>query len=290
MARGDLIQRLARRDHQHVHRVQTQATRTPLRRHQCAHLVEPFEQFDVRLQIVDKGTVEHMPADLRQARRSSADHARQLGIGFELSITADTDHQHATGPQVQGRADRRRLAYRAVAEVFAVDLHRREYQRNRRTGQQVFEAQPRRHPDTTVTKPGVDGRAALIEGHRLTAFIAEGRHRHGPQLSMTHGSRDTGEVQLALQQLTQRRTVEQGHRNIAPQAKQAVANEARRLPQHARPVAAVHHMGVKALPDRGQAPHGFAELQRPTGQANGIDRPGRGPNYHRKGIVRGVRQ
>lgn len=110
------------------------------------------------------------------------------------------------------------------------------------------------------------------------------------QLAMAHGRSDAGEVQLALQQLTQRRTVEQGHRNIAPQAKQAVANEARRLTQHAGPVAAVHHMGMKALPDRGQAPYGFAELQRATGQANGIDRPGRGPDYHRKGIVRGVRQ
>ena len=94
-------------------------------------MVDAFEQLQVGFQVVDKGTVEHVPADLRQARRLP-----RLLPGCRPGLTgiaADPNDQHATGAQVQGRADRRRLAQRPVAEILAVDLDRRKDQRNRRT-------------------------------------------------------------------------------------------------------------------------------------------------------------
>ena len=49
--------------------------------------------------------------------------------------------------------------HRAVAEVFAVDPHRREQQRDRRAGQQVPKLQAGGNAQAPMAYPGIDGRA-----------------------------------------------------------------------------------------------------------------------------------
>ncbi|MNE81569.1 hypothetical protein D3C80_1782310 [compost metagenome] len=49
-------------------------------------------------------------------------------------------------------------------------------------------------------------------------------------------------------------------------------------------------MGMKALPDPGQAAHRLAKMQGPARQADRVDGAGRGADDHRKGILRGIRQ
>ncbi|MDT4867630.1 hypothetical protein FQZ97_1025520 [compost metagenome] len=124
----------------------------------------------------------------------------------------------------------------------------------------------------------------------MPRLVTERRHRHRAQLALAHRSGDPGKIQLTLEQLAQRRTVEQRHRHFAAQAQQAVTDKATGLAQHPRPVATVHLMGMKALPDPGQAAHRLAKMQGPARQADRVDGAGRGADDHRKGILRGIRQ
>ena len=141
-----------------------------------------------------------------------------------------------------------------------------------------------------MAEPRVNAAAALVERHRLARLVAESRHRHRTQLPASNRGVNAGKIQLTAEQLAQWRAVQQRHRHITAQPQQAVTDEAPGLTQHARPVTAVHLMGMKALPDRRQTADRLAEMQRPAGQAHGIDGPGRGADDHRKRILRGVRE
>ena len=71
-------------------------------------LIEPFQQFNVAFQAVDKGAVEHMPANLSQTRLRAPCWPVQRTFYFDTArIAADPDHQHPIRAQVQRRADRR---------------------------------------------------------------------------------------------------------------------------------------------------------------------------------------
>ena len=59
------------------------------------------------------------------------------------------------------------------------------------------------------------------------------------------------EIQLTAEQLAQWRAIQQCNWYITAQPQQTVTHKARGLTQHARPIAAVHLMGMKTLPDRG---------------------------------------
>ena len=100
MAGGDLIQRLAGRNHQNIHRLQPQPARMQARRHQAAHMIEALQQLDIAFQAVDKGAVEHMPADLRQARRPCARRPWQFNgrRPAALGIATYAHHQHPCCP------------------------------------------------------------------------------------------------------------------------------------------------------------------------------------------------
>ena len=132
MPRGDFVDRLTRRNHQHFHRRHTQRTSGCAGREQMTELIQTLQQLDIALQTVDKRAVEHVPADLRQRRLLAAVGALQRLLRINAArVAADAHHQHATGTQMQRRADRRRLAHCAVTEIFLADFHRREQQRNR---------------------------------------------------------------------------------------------------------------------------------------------------------------
>lgn len=144
--------------------------------------------------------VEHMAADLRQAR---------LGAGrkpFHLSmratrIAADADHQHAVGAQMQGRTYRGGLTHSPITEVFGLQTYRREQHRYRRTCQQMIDGQPGRPADASVTQPGLDSTFALVERHGLTRFITKGSDRNGPQMTPFDSLVDAAQVQPLGQQI-----------------------------------------------------------------------------------------
>ncbi|MCY1236063.1 hypothetical protein D9M72_487010 [compost metagenome] len=141
-----------------------------------------------------------------------------------------------------------------------------------------------------MTEPGIDGGAALVEGHRLAALVAEGGHGHGTQLAGADGGGDAAEIQLASQQLTQGGVIQQRHRDIAPQSQQAVTEETRTLAEHAGPVAAVDRSTVKALPDTVETADGLAKVQCTAGQTHGIHRAGGGTDDDWKRIAGSIRQ
>ncbi|MNF90911.1 hypothetical protein D3C84_734970 [compost metagenome] len=191
---------------------------------------------------------------------------------------------------MQGRADGRRLAHRAVTEILRADPDRREQQRNRRAGQQVLHRQLRRHTNTPVAQPGINGPAPLIEGDGLAGLITERRHRHRPQLLLGDGLLDARGMELGLEQFAQRRTVDQRHRQLVPQAQQAMNDETPGLGNNAPPVAAHDLMAAHRLPERRQPLDGGLEVHRPARQADRVDRPRRGADDHRERVVRTVRQ
>ena len=230
-----------------------------------------------------------MPADLRQGRLLAGVGALRRGF-IAPWVAAHTDDQYAAGPQVQGRADGRGLPHCAIAEVLFVKFDRSEQQRNRGACQQVLYRQLARYPNAPMTQPGIDGAAALIEGHRLPGLITKGRHRHRLQVLAADSLVDAVQVQTRLQQVTQGGAIEQRHRHLGAQAQQAVDQEATGLAYHPRPIAAQHLMAAKALPERCQPLDSRAEVTGPTGQAHRIDGAGGGADDHRKRIRRPWRQ
>src|SRR5213076_2193127 len=97
-----------------------------------AELVQTLQQLDVTFQAVNERTVEQVPTDLRQGRLLTGVGTLQRLLRIDPArVAADAHYQHATGAQVQGRADRCRLTHRAIAEIFFADFYRCEQQRNR---------------------------------------------------------------------------------------------------------------------------------------------------------------
>ncbi|MNE19904.1 hypothetical protein D3C80_1130030 [compost metagenome] len=144
--------------------------------------------------------------------------------------------------------------------------------------------------DAPVAQPGIDGTAALIEGHRLAGLIAESGHRHGMQVLLFEGMADAAHVQVLVKQMTQRRTVEQGHRYRRSKTEQTVTDEAAGLANHPRPVAAQYLLAAKALPEAGQAPDRIGKVRRTAGQGHRVDGTRGGTDDHRKRIGRTRRQ
>ncbi len=97
MPRRNFINRLARRNHQHLYRRQARRGMT--------ELIQAFQQLDVAFQAVNERAVEHMPADLGQGRFLAGEAALHRRL-IAPWVAADAHHQHAAGAQVQGRADR----------------------------------------------------------------------------------------------------------------------------------------------------------------------------------------
>ncbi|MNG01117.1 hypothetical protein D3C84_840820 [compost metagenome] len=92
-----------------------------------------------------------MPTDLRERRLLSGVGPLQRSFRVDTArVAADAHHQHAAGTQVQGRADRCRLAHRAVTEIFLADFYRGEQQWDGGAGEQVLDGQLRRNADASM--------------------------------------------------------------------------------------------------------------------------------------------
>ncbi|MNN19675.1 hypothetical protein D3C81_1329260 [compost metagenome] len=148
----------------------------------------------------------------------------------------------------------------------------------------MIDGQRRGYADTAVAQPGFNGAAALVEGHSLPGLVAECSHRDGAQLFGGQGVADAIQVQVRLQQAAQGAAVEQRHWRVAPQAQQAMADEAAGLAYHPRPVAAQHQVAAKVLPERSEVAHGFSEAGSAAGEGDRIDGAGRRADNDRKGV------
>src|SRR5438067_2454083 len=131
MGGGDLLEVLAGSYYPEIDAAQRVArTLEYLLRNHLYGAVDALQPLEIHLQAVEKDAVQSMARDLRKRRLAMRSHA--FGVRHELAPYAD--HEQLLGAQVQGRADGRDLAHRAVAEVFAVDMHRREDEWHRARG------------------------------------------------------------------------------------------------------------------------------------------------------------
>ncbi len=79
------------------------------------------------------------------ARQRVARDLRRRRIGFLGALAPllrqppRTNHHDAVGTEMDRRTDGRQLAHRAIAEVFAVDMHRRKHEGQRTGRHQVVE-------------------------------------------------------------------------------------------------------------------------------------------------------
>ena len=137
-----------------------------------------------------------------------------------------------------------------------------------------------------MPQPGIYHSAALVEGHRLAGLVAKSRDRHRVQLPQGDGFVDTRKLHVLVEQIAQRRTVDQRHRHLGAQAQQAVANEAAGLANHSRPIAAHHLVTAEVAPERCQALDRRREITGATGQADRIDSAGGSADDHRERITR----
>ena len=182
---------------------------------QATEVIEPLKQLDIAFQAVDKRTVEHMPANLRQRRLLSVVVVRLAGLKVRPArVAAHPHHQHPVGSQMQRRTDWRRLPHCAIAKILFADFDRGKQKRDGRTGQQMFNRQSGGHADAPMAQPAIDGALALIKGHRLTGRIAKCSNRDSPQVMPGNRLFNTGEVDPVLEQIAQGRTVEQRHRHM----------------------------------------------------------------------------
>ncbi|MNC38169.1 hypothetical protein D3C75_867610 [compost metagenome] len=101
---------------------------------------------------------------------------------------------------------------------------------------------------------------------------------------------DAAHMQLVVEQIPQRRTVEQRHRNLGTDAEQTMADKASGLANDPGPVTAQYQRAAKALPEGRQALDGMTKVHCPAGEADRIDRACRGADDHRKRIARPRRQ
>ena len=249
--------------------------------------VDALQPFQVHLQAVQEDAVQRVARDLRE---------RRMGLDLDalhllLQLAPHADHEQAVGPQVQRGADRRDLAHRAVAEVLAVDVHRREDERQRAGGEQVIERDRHRHADAPRALPRLHPRRALIKTHRLARGVARAGDAEGGQVAAVDRALDRREVEVLAEQVGERRIVEQRNRAAAESAagehgedpKQAVGERPPRI-------GAVDVVHAEVLPHHHQAPHAAAEVVGVGRHHGGVDGAGGSAADDGKGRVHLGRQ
>ena len=124
----------------------------------------------------------------------------------------------------------------------------------------------------------------------LARGIARGRDRQRAQMALGNQPGQARQRhQIGLQQLAQRRVVEQRARAHAAPAGQGPtqrqqAQPARAAAQHAQCIGAIDMFCVQMTPDMGHLPHREVEVVGAAGQCRGIDRAGRRAGDDRKGV------
>ena len=254
--------------------------------------IHPLQLLQVGFQVIDKGAVQKMPAQLRQTGWwRSFQHRPGLPRCRRLAVMGHADHQYPVRAQVQCRTQWRLLTHRTIAIPRAVEQHWRKQQWDRRGGHQVIQPQPGLYADAPVSSPRCDPLAPLIEVHRLRAAVIEGADRNGSQLAGLQCLLDAAKAHARLQQTPQRPIVQQrGSRLTGRAAEQVSAAPAPGLRQQPRPIGTHHVMAAKLRPDLQHAVHCRMQIAGMGGQGQGIDRPSRGAADDRKRVRRMLRR
>ena len=214
----------------------------------------------------EKNAVQRVARDLRERRMP----VRLDALGLRCELAADAHYQHFLGAEVQSRADRRDLAHRAVAEILAVDVHRRKNERQRARCEHMLEPDRRRDSDAPRALPAFHARTSLIERDRLSRAVARARDAESGEVPGIDVALKGGEIEIALEQLLERRVVEQRNGLIVEcAAGQHGPHPSRAVTEGSKRIRAVDVIDVNVLPHRHQAPHAEPEIVR-------VDRENRG--------------
>ena len=162
-------------------------------------MVDAVEPFQVRVQTIEKQGVEHVAGDL--AWRGIGGGLAWPAVGGSVARPHPHDEQ-PVGAQVQGRAERCRLAHGAVAEVLVAHARGGEDHGNGRGGHQVVDTDLGRYPAAPGPLPWDQSLDTLEEGHRTTAGIARSGHGQRPQTAGVDALLDAREAQVALHHLS----------------------------------------------------------------------------------------
>ena len=232
-----------------------------------------------------------MAGDLRQVRILAAADA----LARRLVHAAGADHQDPLGAEVHRRRDRRRLAHRAVAAVLAVagDVERdgRKDERDRRRREQVRHGDRGAHREPLRARPRHDVDERVVEGHVQPRAVARRGDGERVQVALGHHAMQPAGVDELVEQVLERRVVEQRARPGAPPAGDHPADRHHRQParagaDHAERIGAIDLLGAKVLPDLDQAGDGCVEGVGAAGQRGGVDGAGRGAGDDRKRVAR----
>ena len=252
-------------------------------------MIDARQPLDVVGQPVEEDARQRMAGDLRQARidvlRPGVDRTHRA-----LLELARADHQDAFGTQVDGGADRRELAHRAVAEelVAAVELqrHRREHERDRARGEDVLDRDRCGTGQPLGARPRRDRLAALEIGDVLARGIARCRDGERAQLTVLDAARDALRVDQTVQQRIERAVVEQRARMGAHDPAHGHRGEpVRGVAERAQGIGAVDVARVQRGPGLEHGGDGHAGIVAAAGERRGVDRPGRGAADDRVGIA-----
>ena len=291
MPRGDHVDALRRRDHQQLDGPQVRVA-ARLGRDQRQRLVDALQALHVHRQRVEEDARHRMPRDLRQ--RGVAGQRVGPVRGLRLVQPARAHHQHAPRAQVDRRRDGRRLAHRPVAEILGVarmrDGRGREDEGNGRGREQVRMRDRPRHRLPLRAHPGLHRHGRLVEGEVFARAVARGRDGQRAQVAVLHQARQAVERHQLLQQVRQRRVVEQRARLLAPPARQQPRQPVEHAPaarhvEQVQPVGAVHLLGPELLPHVGDVAHRVVEVRRAASQRRRVDGAGRGAGDDGEGVA-----
>ena len=279
---GDRLQVLRGRDHQHLDTPQRHTGLAPLfRRNHLQRVVDAMHALDIDVEAIEKNRVEHVADNLRERRRAAVLRSRRCTV---VGL-AHADHQQAIGAKVQGRADRRHLVHGPVAEMLAVDALGPKDKRDGRRCHQVVDGNACRASHAPRPSPGHDGIDTLVEGHRFARAVAGTGNAECAQVAGVDHVLDPLARHAFLQQLAQRRAVEQRLR-VAPAetTEHEGGQPVRAGHEHTPGIGPEHLSDLEIAPHKIEALDRLAKAVRVDRQRRGIDGPGRGAGNHRERV------
>ncbi len=203
VASGDVVESLARRDHQHLDRLQA-GLGERARRQQRKRRVDSLQPLDVDRERVEEDVRQRVAGDLRQIRIFAAAGA----FARRLVHPAGTDDKDPVGAEMDRRRDRRRLAHRAVTAVLAlagdVERDRRKDERDRRRREQMLHGDRGSHREPLRARPRHDVDQRVVERHVQARSVARCGDRKRMEMALGHDAVQPAGVDQVVEQRLER--------------------------------------------------------------------------------------
>ena len=203
-----------------------------------------------------------------------------------LILRTGPDNQDAFCAKMNGRGNRRQVAHRSVAKVFAMNADGRKNEGDCAGGQQVIDGQRRANPQALDALPGMSRRVRLKKTDAFAGFVSGGGDADRMQSAVGDGAFDAAEIEIARQQFAQGRVVEQRSGRVMDQPSRHQHRQPTRPGRaDSHGIRPVDVAGSHVAPDVGQSRDGFAEIVGQAGNGGGIDGAGRSPAKDGEGVV-----